>query len=281
MLGLGVYRSSPEDTGRAVETALRTGYRMIDTAAAYGNEVEVGHGIRSSGVQRSEIFLQTKMWISDYGFDTGLHAFDRSIRKLGFDTVDLYLLHQPMPDEFDRTIDAWKAAERLLAEGRVKAIGVSNFSPDHLRRLMAETVVPPTVNQVELHPFFTQKELIAEHKRLGIATQAWSPIGGVQRYWGEDKTPEQDPLTHPVIATLANKHGKTPAQIMLRWQIDLGHSVIPKSVHENRIAENFDVFDFSLSPDEIASIDALDTGKRGGPDPEAINTTSYPFKIED
>ena len=280
-IGLGVYRSSPEDTARAVEAALKAGYRMIDTAAAYRNEEQVGDGIRASGVDRSEIFLQTKLWISDYGFDAGLHGFDRSTRKLGFDTVDLYLLHQPMPAEFERTVAAWKAAERLLSEGRARAIGVCNFSPADLERLISRSDVVPAVNQVEVHPFFTQKNLIAVHRRLGIATQAWSPIGGVQRYWGEGRKPEDDPLTHPVVVRLAEKHGKTPAQVILRWQIGLGHSVIPKSVREARILENLDVLDFQLTPAEIDAIDGLDKGRRGGPDPDQINTTTYPFRIED
>jgi diketogulonate reductase-like aldo/keto reductase len=254
---------------------------MIDTAAAYQNEAQVGDGVRAGGVDRADIFLQTKLWISDYGFDSALHGFERSTRKLGFDTLDLYLLHQPMPTEFDRTVAAWRAAERLLSEGRIRAIGVCNFSPAHLDRLMAETDVTPAVNQVEAHPFFTQKDLIAAHQRLGVATQAWSPIGGVQRYWGDDKKPEDDPLTHPVVTALAEKHAKTPAQIVLRWHIDLGVSVIPKSVHAKRIVENLDVFDFRLTADEIASIDTLDTGNRGGPDPEAINTRTITRKIED
>jgi len=281
VIGLGVYRSSPEDTARAVRAALEAGYPLIDTAAAYGNEEQVGQGIRESGMGRADIFLQTKLWISDFGFDSALHAFDRSTRKLGFETVDLYLLHQPMPAAFDRTILAWRAAERLLAWGRVRAIGVSNFNPGHLERLLAEAEIVPAVNQVELHPFFTQKSLIEAHRRLGIATQAWSPIGGVNRYYTDDPRPEDDPLTHPVIRDLAARHGKTAAQIVLRWQIDLGHSVIPKSVREARIIENLDVFDFTLTREEIALIDALDTGKRGGPEPESIDTTSYPFRIED
>ena len=281
LIGLGVYRSGPDDTTRAVVSALRAGYRMIDTAAAYRNEEQVGDGIRQSGVDREDIFIQTKLWISDYGYDSALHAFDRSTRKLRLNTVDLYLLHQPMTDEFDRTVAAWKAAERLLSEGRARAIGVSNFSPVHLARLMAETDVVPAANQVELHPFFSQKELMAEHRRLGIATQAWSPIGGVQRYWGDDKKPEDDPLTHPAVTAIADRHGKTPAQVLLRWEIEQGISVIPKSVHDNRIVENFDVFDFALSPDETDAIDALDTGKRGGPDPDWLNTRNVPTKIED
>lgn len=280
-VGFGVYQSSPADTLSSVQTALEIGYRLIDTAAAYGNEAEVGEAMRSSDVARNDIILQTKLWISDYGYDSALHAFDRSSRKLGFDTVDVYLLHQPMPNEFDRTIAAWKAAERLLADGRARAVGVSNFSPDHLDRLMAETDIVPAINQIESHPFFTQRRLREAHDRLGILTQAWSPIGGVQRYFGNDKKPEDDPLTHPAIVGVAEKHGKTPAQVMLRWQMQLGHSVIPKSVNPARIRENFDVFDFVLDEADIEAIEALETGKRGGPAPEAIDTRSYSFRIED
>ncbi|MEZ5838118.1 MAG: aldo/keto reductase [Geminicoccaceae bacterium] len=280
-IGLGVYRSSPEETVQAVRAALAAGYPMIDTAAAYGNEAEVGEGIRSSGTGRADVFLQTKLWISDYGFDSALHAFDRSTRKLGYETVDLYLLHQPMPDEFERTIAAWKAAERLLADGRARAIGVSNFSPAHLDRLLAGSAIVPAVNQVEVHPFFTQKPLSAVHEKLAITTQAWSPIGGVNRYYTQDPRPEDDPLRHPVITALAEKYGRTPAQIVLRWGIELGHSVIPKSVSPARIIENAGIFDFALSPQEIASIDALDTGRRGGPEPDSINTTAFPFRVED
>lgn len=280
-MGFGVFQSAPEEAIGAVKSALDTGYRPIDTAAAYGNEAEVGEAMRQSGVAREDIALQTKMWISDYGFDSGLHAFDRSAKKLGFDTVDVYLLHQPMPNDFDATIQAYKAAERLLSEGRVRAIGVSNFSEDHLNRLMAQTDAVPAINQVELHPFFTNATLRKTHDRLGILTQAWSPIGGVQRYWGDDKKPEDDPLTHPVITALAEKYGKTPAQIMLHWQVQLGHSVIPKSVTPKRIAENFDVEGFTLTDDEIAQIEALDTGTRGGPDPESIDRETYTLKVED
>nr|WP_321462984.1 aldo/keto reductase [uncultured Cohaesibacter sp.] len=280
-VGLGVYRSRPEDTGGAIKAALAAGYRMIDTAAAYRNETEVGEAVRASNIARDDIFIQTKLWISDYSYDGAMHGFERSMRKLGFDHVDLYLLHQPAPAEFDRTVGAYKAAEKLLSEGRIRAIGISNFSPAHIERLMAETDIVPAVNQVELHPFFTQKPLIDFHKKHDIVTQAWSPIGGVQRYWREDATPEEDPLTHPVIAALAEKYSKTPAQIILRWQLDLGISIIPKSTQNARIIENFDIFDFSLTADEIAVIDALDTGKRGGPDPEHSDRKAFPFVIED
>ncbi|MDO5612921.1 MAG: aldo/keto reductase [Paracoccus sp. (in: a-proteobacteria)] len=280
-VGLGVFQSPPEQTVAAVKTALADGYRLIDTAAAYGNEAEVGEGLRQSGLPRDQVVIQTKIWISDYGFDSALHAFDRSSRKLGLDMVDVWLLHQPLSVDFDRTIATWKAAERLLAEGRIRAIGVSNFSPAELDRIAAECEVVPALNQVELHPFFTQPELRATHERLGILTQAWSPIGGVQRYWGDDKRPEDDPLTHPAITAIAEAHGKTPAQVVLRWQIQLGHSVLPKSVNPARIAQNIDLFDFTLTADDIAAIEALDTGKRGGPEPTSINPENYTFVIED
>ena len=280
-LGLGVYRSSPEETLQAVSTALATGYRLIDTAAAYRNETQVGEAIRRSGLGRAELFVTTKLWISDYGRDEALDGFERSLRKLGLDQLDLYLLHQPMPNEWERTVAAWTAVGRILAEGRARAIGVSNFSAAKLDELIARTGIVPLVNQVELHPFFTQGELRATHERLGIATQAWSPIGGVMRYVKDDPERASSPLSHPVIIGLAEKHGRTPAQIVLRWHVEHSFCAIPKSVRDERIAENFAVFDFSLDADEVAAIDGLDTGTRSGPDPAAIDTTSYGLRIED
>ena len=203
------------------------------------------------------------------------------MRKLGLETLDLYLLHQPMPTEWDRTVAAWKAAARLLSDGRTRAIGVSNFSSELLTDLIDRTGVVPHVNQVELHPFFTQSELRATHERLGIATQAWSPIGGVMRYFTDNPEGAESPLSHPVVTGLASAHGKTPAQIILRWHLQHGFCAIPKSLRAPRIAENFDVFGFVLSPDEIAAIDALDTGVRSGPNPADIDTTRYSKKIED
>jgi diketogulonate reductase-like aldo/keto reductase len=281
LLGLGVYRSSPEETEHAVSTALATGYRLIDTAAAYRNEAEVGEAIRKSAVARGDVFVTTKLWISDYGYDEALHGFERSMRKLGLDTLDLYLLHQPMPTEWERTVAAWKAAGRLLEGGRTRAIGVSNFSSELLADLIERTGIVPHVNQVELHPFFTQEGLRATHARLGIATQAWSPIGGVMRYFTDNPEAAPSPLSHPVVTGLAEKHGKTPAQVVLRWHLEHGFCAIPKSVRAERIAENFDVFDFSLSADEVAAIDALDTGVRSGPNSADINTKKYPLRIED
>jgi diketogulonate reductase-like aldo/keto reductase len=280
-LGLGVYQSGPEETLQAVSTALATGYRLIDTAAAYGNEAQVGEAIRQSELDRGDVFVTTKMWISEYGYDSGLHGFERSMRKLGFDTLDLYLLHQPMPTEWERTVAAWKAAGHLLAEGRTRAIGVSNFSSEQLADLIDRSGIVPLVNQIELHPFFTQGELRAAHERRGIATQAWSPIGGVMRYFTGDPEAARSPLSHPAVTGLAEKHGRTPAQTILRWQLQHGFFAIPKSVRPERIAENFDVFDFSLADDEMAAIDALDTGVRSGPDPASIDTKRFSFAIPD
>ena len=280
-LGFGVFRSSPEETAAAVEAALAHGYRLIDTAAAYMNERQVGEAIARSGMARRDLFVQTKLWISDYGYESGLRAFGVSLRKLGLDTVDLYLLHQPMPNEWERTVQAYRAAETLLAEGRARAIGVSNFSARHLERLLARSTVVPAVNQIELHPFFVQRELRAVHARLGIVSQAWSPLGGVNVYMPKDPGAPKNPLTHPVVVALATKYGRTPAQIVLRWHIEHGISAIPKSVTPERIAENVDVFGFALTADDVAAIDALDTGVRGGPDPETIDTTLYTKTIPD
>ncbi|MEF8795134.1 MAG: aldo/keto reductase [Salinivenus sp.] len=274
-LGLGVYQCGPEETIDAVRTALAEGYRLIDTAAAYQNEEQVGRALRESDVDRSEVFVATKLWISDYGYDEALDAYDRSLDTLGLNAVDLYLLHQPMPRQFERTVAAWRAAEQLLDEGRVRAIGVSNFSAELLDVLVDRTDVVPAVNQVEIHPYFTQEALRGRHKQLDIVTQGWSPIGGVMRYWDDEAAESMDPLEDPVIVEIAEQYEKTPAQVMLRWHLEHGHSAIPKSVHEDRIAENFDVFDFSLTDEEVAAIDDLDTGTRGGPDPEKIDTETY------
>jgi diketogulonate reductase-like aldo/keto reductase len=278
-LGLGVFQSPPNQTLAAVEAALRGGYRLIDTAASYMNEEQVGEGIRRSGLKRSDVFVTTKLWISDYGYDRALHGFERSLRQLGLDYVDLYLLHQPVPTEFDNTVAAYRAAEKLLADKRVRAIGVSNFSATHIDNLMKTATIMPAVNQVELHPFFAQRDLRAEHAKRGIVTQAWSPIGGINRYRPGAKT--EDPFSHPAIRALADRYRKTPAQVMLRWHIENGVSPIPKSVNPERIAENIDVFDFTLTRDEVASIEALDKGVRSGPDPETFSLKVYDFRIPD
>ncbi|MGV9847786.1 aldo/keto reductase [Streptomyces sp. NPDC003442] len=272
-LGLGVYQSPPDETVPAVTTAIEAGYRLIDTAAAYGNEKEVGEGIARSGIGREDIFVITKLWLTDYGYDSTLRAFDTSLTKLGLDHLDLYLLHWPVPSAYDITAASYKAAEKLLADGRVRAIGVCNHTPEHLTDLMARTEVVPAVNQVELHPNFSQPELRAFDVRHGIITQSWSPIGGVNRYAGADKG--RDPLQEPTITGLAEKYGKSPAQIILRWQVEHELCAIPKSVKPHRIAENIGIFDFSLTPHEVAAIDALDTGARGGPDPDRVELGTF------
>jgi diketogulonate reductase-like aldo/keto reductase len=281
VLGLGVFQSAPEETAQAVEAALVAGYRLIDTAAAYRNERQVGEAIAGSGVPRAELFVTTKLWMTDYGYATALRAFDASLRRLGLDQVDLYLLHWPAPAEFGSTVAAYQAAEQVLAQGRARAIGVSNFTAAHLERLIARTDVVPAVNQVELHPFFNQHELRAAHERLGIVTQSWSPIGGVHRRRAASPDRVNGPLEHPTVLALATEHGRTPAQVVLRWHIQHGLSAIPKSVRPGRIAENFDVFDFALSDDEIAAIDALDTGARTGTDPDTVGSRTYDLRPPD
>jgi diketogulonate reductase-like aldo/keto reductase len=275
-LGFGVFQTPPDETIAAVETALATGYRHIDTAAAYGNEREVGEAIRRSGLDRAEVFVETKVWISDYGYDETLHAFDKSAGKLGVDRIDLLILHQALPGEFHLTIDAYRALEKLLADGKVRAIGVSNFMPDHLARLLETTSVVPTVNQIEVHPYFRQSEVLAADAEHGILSQAWSPIGGITFY--RDGS-HGSTLADPTITKIAEAHGKTAAQVMLRWHLQQGRQVIPKSVTPSRIAENFQVFDFDLTTDELAAIDALDTGVRGGPAPEQITRENFGVDI--
>jgi 2,5-diketo-D-gluconate reductase A len=270
-IGLGVFQTPPEETTAAVEAALATGYRHIDTAAAYNNEREAGAAIRRSGLSRPEIFIETKVWISDYGYDQTRHAFDKSAGKLGVEQIDLLILHQPLPSDFDRTIAAYRALERLQADGRVRAIGVSNFMPEHLAQLRQATEVVPAVNQVELHPYFTQPAVQKADAELGVLTQAWSPIGGITFYRGNRASTLQD----PVILAIAADHEKTAAQVMLRWHLQRGRSVIPKSIRPERIAENFDVFGFDLTADELDALDALDTGVRGGPDPASITLENF------
>ena len=271
-LGLGVFQTPPEETRDAVTAALQTGYRHIDTAAAYGNERQVGEAVHNSGVDRSQVFFETKIWISDYGYDQTLHGFDKSARKLGVDQIDLLILHQALPSQFELTLEAYRALETLLGDGKVRAIGVSTFMVDHLTTLLDKTTVVPAVNQIEVHPYFAQRDvqtLDAEHH---ILTQAWSPIGGITFYRDGQHT---STLQDPVIGDIAQAHGKTPAQVMLRWHLQQGRSVIPKSTKPQRIAENLDVFDFHLTTEELAAIDALDTGQRGGPEPEVITLEDF------
>ena len=266
-IGFGVYQTPPEETMVAVQAALEVGYRHIDTAAAYGNEKGVGEALRRSGLDRSDVFVETKVWVTDYGYDQTLHAFEKASAKLGLDQIDLLILHQANPTEFDKTIASYKALETLLADGKLRAIGVSNFLPVRLERLLNETEVVPTVNQIEVHPYTQQRELQDFNRAHGILTQAWSPIGGLRTYSNGDT-----PLTNPTIVAIGEAHGKSPAQVMLRWHIQEGRQVIPKSVKPARIAENFDVFDFELSGDELAAIDALEQGMTMVPDELDFNT---------
>ncbi|WP_431997109.1 aldo/keto reductase [Streptomyces fungicidicus] len=273
-LGLGVFQTPPDETRPAVADALDLGYRHIDTAAAYGNEREVGQAVRDSGVPRDEIFIETKIWISDFGYDETLHGFEKSAAKLGVDRLDLLILHQALPSEFDRTLAAYRALEKLLADGKVRAIGVSNFMVDHLTTLLDATSVVPAVNQLEIHPYFQQRAVLDFGDRHGILNQAWSPIGGITFYpgFGEDR---RSVLEDPAVTRVAEAHGKSPAQVLLRWGLQQGRSVIPKSTKRTRIAENIDVFDFELTAAELTALDALETGRRGGPEPEDVTLADF------
>ncbi|MDT5103716.1 MAG: 2,5-diketo-D-gluconate reductase [Mycobacterium sp.] len=259
-VGLGVWQTPPDDTERAVSAALAAGYRHVDTAAAYGNEAEVGRALAASGIPRADVFLVTKLRNSEQGYDKTLKAFDASVDKLGVDDLDLYLIHWPMP-KLNAYVDTFKAFAHLRDQGRVRSIGVSNFAPEHLNILIDATGIVPTVNQIELHPLLPQHELRELHARLGVATEAWSPLG------------QGSLLQNPTVSTVADARGKTPAQVLIRWHIQLGNIVIPKSVNPERIVSNFDVFDFELSEKDMASIASLEDGTRLGPDPRSFNFT--------
>ena len=258
-LGFGVFLVPPDEVIEPVRTALDTGYRLIDTATLYGNEEGVGRAIRDSGIPRDELFVTTKVWNTDQGYDSTLRAFDNSQQLLGLDVVDLYLIHWPAPKR-DRYVETWKALERLYDDGRVRAIGVSNFTVAHLRRLLDETDVVPAVNQIELHPGFAQVELREFDEKNDIVTESWSPLG---RGHGL--------LDLPSVVDIAERHGRTPAQVVLRWHLRLGLVVIPKSVRAERIRENFAVFDFELDQSELDVLSALTEPGRVGPDPDEMN----------
>jgi diketogulonate reductase-like aldo/keto reductase len=275
-LGFGVFQTPPDETRDAVRSALSCGYRQIDTAAAYGNERQVGEAVHGSDFDRSQVFLETKVWISDYGYDETLHAFDKSAAKLGVEQIDLLILHQALPTAFDRTLEAYRALETLLKDGKVRSIGVSNFMVEHLTTLLDRATVVPAVNQIECHPYFPQPEVEKYNSDHDIVTQAWAPIGGITFYRDTSHT---STLEDPVIGANANAHDKSPAQVMLRWGLQHGRSVIPKSVTPSRIAENIDVFGFELSADEMSAIDILDTGRRGGPEPDAITLEAFGREI--
>jgi 2,5-diketo-D-gluconate reductase A len=256
-LGYGVFQVPPKETEQAVAEALSAGYRHIDTAAAYRNEGGVGLALRSSGIAREELFITTKCWNDDQGHEQAKRACRESLDRLELSHLDLYLIHWPVPAH-DRYVETWKAFVELQQEGLVRSIGVSNFQPEHLERVIDETGVTPAINQVELHPHFQQVGLRREHERLGVLTEAWSPLGqGLE-------------LEDPVIVAIAQEHGKTAAQTIIRWHLQIGNVVIPKSVTPSRIAENFDVFDFELSDEQLQAIDAIDAGTRIGPDPDTF-----------
>jgi 2,5-diketo-D-gluconate reductase A len=256
-VGFGVFQVPPDETQRAVEDALAAGYRHIDTAAAYRNERGVAAGIAASGVPRSEIFITTKLWNSEQGFESTLAAFDKSIEALDTETVDLYLIHWPVPAR-DLFMDTWRAFERIHAEGGARSIGVSNFRVPDLERLAQEAETQPTVNQIELHPLLQQVELRAWHAEHGIATEAWSPLA------------QGEVLKDDTLVTIAAHHERTVAQVILRWHLQIGNVVIPKSVTPARVRENLDIFDFELTEDDLAAIARLDAGHRTGPDPASF-----------
>ncbi|MET9800589.1 aldo/keto reductase [Streptomyces sp. NPDC006368] len=258
-LGFGVWQVPDDEAAKAVGTALEAGYRSIDTAAIYENEQGTGEAIRNSGIPREELFVTTKLWNSEQGHDSTLRAFDASLDRLGLDYVDLYLIHWPLPSK-NAYVDTYKAFEKIYADGRAKAIGVSNFLPEHLERLLGETSVVPVLNQIELHPQLQQAESRAYHAKHGIATEAWSPLGQGKGL-----------LEAPTVVAIARKHDRTPAQVVLRWHLQIGNVVIPKSVTPSRIQENIDVFDFELDSDDLAAFAALDEGKRLGPDPATFD----------
>jgi len=256
-VGLGVYKvKEGEEVRSAVRTALEVGYRHVDTAAFYENEEGVGQAIRESGIPREQVFVTTKVWNTDQGYETTLKAFDASLKKLGFDYVDLYLVHWPVKGKYKET---YKALEKLYKDGYVRAIGVSNFQIHHLQDVLADCEIKPMVNQVEYHPRLTQKELQAFCRENGIQLEAWSPL-----MRGEI-------LTEPTIVEIGKKYGKTPAQVVLRWDLQHGVVTIPKSVTPARIKENANLFDFSLTAEEMKQIDALNLNKRIGADPDNFN----------
>jgi diketogulonate reductase-like aldo/keto reductase len=260
-IGLGVWQAADGDeVESAVLAALNAGYRMIDTASVYGNEAGVGRAIKKSGIDRSEIFITTKLWNSDQGYHKTLAAFDESLRKLDLDYIDLYLIHWPTPAR-GLYKETWKAFEKLYADGHVKAIGVSNFHVSHLDDLLTTATVVPMVNQIELHPYLPQHELREYGKLHNIAIESWSPIGGSGGSL----------LSEPILSSIGSVYNKSPAQIVIRWHIQNGLIVIPKSVHQDRITQNFDVFDFHLSHEDMESIDHLQNGKRTGPNPDTAN----------
>ena len=256
-VGLGVFQVPPEETAATVRAALEAGYRHIDTAQGYGNEEGVGAGIAASGVAREEVFVTTKLDNDSHGADSAVPVLEESLRRLGTDYVDLYLIHWPLP-ALDRYVATWRGFQEASRAGKARAIGVSNFQIPHLERLAAETGIMPAVNQIELHPLLQQAELRRYHQEHGIVTEAWSPLA------------KAEVLDHPLLVELAERHGRTPAQVVLRWHIQLGNVVFPKSTSPERMSENIDVFDFALDEQDVDAIAGLDKGYRTGPDPDTF-----------
>jgi 2,5-diketo-D-gluconate reductase A len=254
--GLGVFQVPPKDTFENVTAAIEIGYRHIDTAKAYGNEAQVGQAVRASGIPREDFFITTKLWNDEHA--DALGGLKASLGRLELDHVDLYLIHWPAPSK-DRYVQAWQGLVEAQRQGLTREIGVSNFQPAHLRRIIDETGVAPAVNQIELHPLLTQPGLRREHADLGIVTEAWSPLA------------QGAALTEPAVEEIAAEHGRTPAQVVLRWHVQLGNVVFPKSMTPARLEENIDIWDFELSDEEMGRIDALDQGKRTGPDPDTFS----------
>ena len=254
-LGLGLYKVPAADAARLSREAIAIGYRHLDTAALYANEEGVGEAVRSAEVPRDELFVASKVWMDDNGYDSTLRAFDASMQRLGLATLDLYMIHWPVPST-DRYVETWRALVRLQEEGRVQSIGVANFHAHHLERIIDETGVAPVVNQVELHPWLPQEELRAFDEAHGIRTEAWSPLARGRV------------LGTPLLADLADKHGRSPAQVVLRWHLELGNIVIPKASSPERLRENLDVFDFTLDDEDMAAIATLESGERTGRDPD-------------
>ena len=256
-LGFGVFQIPPEETVEATVRAFQAGYRHIDTAKAYQNEAEVGQAVHAAGLSRDDVFITTKCFNSDHGYEQAKHALKTSLDRLEMDFVDLYLIHWPVPSQ-DKYVETWKAFVELKEQGLIRSIGVSNFQPAHLRRIVEETGVSPSVNQVELHPYFQQDGLRREHADRGIVTEAWSPLA------------QGLVLDDPAIVEIAEAHGKSAGQVVLRWHIQLGNVVFPKSATPERIVDNFEIFDFHLSDAEMSALEALDRGERTGPDPDTF-----------
>lgn len=256
-IGLGVWQASDDEARAAVRVALEEGYRHVDTASIYGNEKGVGEGLRDAGTSREQVFLTTKIWNDAHGFESATAALDASLERLNVDYVDLLLIHWPAPSQ-DNYVDTWRALISAQRQGKARSIGVSNFNRDHLQKLIDETGVAPVLNQIELHPFMQQLDLRNAHESMGIATQSWSPLG------------QGSALSNPVVLEIARKHGRTAAQVIIRWHMELGLIAIPKSITPSRIRENFNVFDFSLETSDLAAIVALNSGKRLGPDPSTF-----------